>query len=81
MNNNSVPPILTPGIHVAQALGTAERALQNWQDDPASPRTDVDKMLDIIRDLRHWVHGHVVADVDKPRNLVSEGIEVSRSQV
>ncbi|HLK60015.1 MAG TPA: hypothetical protein VKU00_25875, partial [Chthonomonadaceae bacterium] len=46
-------------------LRRAERALRNWQDDPDSPRNDVDRMLDIIQDLRQWVQGHVLADIEK----------------
>ena len=58
-------PILTPSQRAASALRKAERALRNWQDDPDSPRTDVDRMLTIIQDLRQWVQGHVLADIEK----------------
>lgn len=58
-------PILTSSQKVASALRRAERAMRNWQDDPDSPRADVDRMLTIIGDLRAWVQGHVLADIEK----------------
>jgi hypothetical protein len=60
-----MPPILTSSQKVASALRRAERAMRNWQDDTDSPRTDVDRMLAIISDLRLWVQGHVLADIEK----------------
>ena len=60
-----MPPILTHSQRAASALRRAERALRNWQDDPDSPRTDVDKMLSTIQDLRQWVQGHVLADIER----------------
>ncbi len=58
-------PILTSSQRAASALRRAERALRNWQDDPDSPRKDVDRMLSVIGDLRVWVQGHVLADIDR----------------
>lgn len=58
-------PILTPSVQVARALRRVERTMRNWQDDPDSPRADVDKMLAIVEDLRQWVQGHVLADVER----------------
>jgi hypothetical protein len=57
--------VLTPAQKAANALRRAERALRNWQDDPDSPRQDVDKMLTIVGDLRQWVQGHVLADIER----------------
>jgi len=57
-------PILTSSQKAASALRRAEKSLRNWQDDPDSPRADVDKMLTIIADLRSWVQGHVMADIE-----------------
>jgi len=59
---------LTSSQKVASALFRAERALRNWQDDPDSPRADVDKMLAIIADLRAWVHGHVMDEIEHPES-------------
>ena len=56
---------LTSAQKAASALRRAEKALQNWQDDPESPRADVDKMLTIVNDLRAWVQGHVLADIER----------------
>lgn len=56
---------LTASQKTANALRRAETALRNWQDDPNSPRGDVDKMLTIIADLRAWVQGHVLTDVER----------------
>jgi hypothetical protein len=58
-------PILTSSQKVASALRRAERAMRNWQDDPDSPRADVDRMLVIMSDLRQWVQGHVLSDIEK----------------
>lgn len=55
---------LTASQKAASALRRAEIALRNWQDDPNSPRSDVDKMLAIVDDLRDWVQGHVLADIE-----------------
>jgi hypothetical protein len=60
-----MPPIVTHSQKAASALRRAERALRNWQDDPDSPRTDVDRMLAIIDDLRKWVQAHVLADLER----------------
>jgi hypothetical protein len=60
-----MPPILTYSQKAASALQRAERALRNWQDDPDSPRADVDKMLAVVDDLRQWVQGHVNSDIEK----------------
>ena len=59
-----MPPILTSSQRAANALRRAEKALRNWQDEPKSPRADVDKMLIIVADLRAWVQGHVIADIE-----------------
>jgi len=56
--------ILSPSQKAANALRRAEKSLQNWQDDPDSPHNDVDKMLAIVHDLRNWVQGHVIADIE-----------------
>ena len=55
---------VSPSQKAASALRRAERALQNWQDDPASPRQDVDRMIAIVNDLRGWVQGHVLSDIE-----------------
>lgn len=60
-----MPPLYTASQRAANSLRRAERALRNWQDEPDSPRNDVDKMLTIISDLRAWVQGHVLADIEK----------------
>ncbi len=60
-------PIVTPSQKAASALRRAEKALRNWQDDPDSPRSDVDKMLHIMADLCAWTQGHVLADLDRAR--------------
>lgn len=57
--------LLTPSQKAASALRRLERSLRNWQDDPDSPRQDVDKMLAIVEDLRAWVQGHVLADIER----------------
>ncbi|HEV2474557.1 MAG TPA: hypothetical protein VGS41_17905 [Chthonomonadales bacterium] len=64
--------IVTPSQRAASALSRAERALRNWQDDPDSPRSDVDRMLAIIEDLRSWVQGHVLADIEHAEALVRD---------
>jgi len=63
-------PLLTPSQRVASALRRTEKALRNWQDDPESPRHDVDKMLNVITDLRAWVQGHVLADIERAERLL-----------
>ena len=60
-----MPPIVTSSQRAASALRRAERALRNWQDDPDSPRADVDRMLAIVDDLRQWVQAHVLSDIEK----------------
>jgi hypothetical protein len=60
-----MPPIVSPSQKAAAALRRAERTLRNWQDDPDSPRKDVDRMLVIIDDLRKWVQGHVLSDIER----------------
>ena len=57
-------PILTSSQRAAAALRRAEKALRNWQDDPDSPRSDVDKMLHIVADLRAWVQGYVLESLE-----------------
>lgn len=57
--------ILTPAQQVARALKRVDKALHQWQDDPDSPRHDVDKMIAIVNDLRDWVQGHVLADLER----------------
>lgn len=56
---------LTPAQRVAHALRRAETQLRNWQDDPDSPRQDVDKMIVAVAELRQWVHGHIVAELER----------------
>ena len=58
-------PIVAHSQQVASALRRVERALRNWQDDPDSPRADVDKMLAQVHDLRMWVQAHVLADIEQ----------------
>ena len=58
-------PILTPSQRAANALRRTERVLRNWQDDPDSPRTDVNRMLATICDMRGWVQAHVLADIER----------------
>ena len=58
-------PILTPAQRAANALRRTEKALRNWQDDPDSPRSDVNRMLEIVADLRAWVQGHILEDIDR----------------
>ena len=57
--------LFSPAQRAAHALRRAEKALRNWQDDPDSPRSDVDKMIAIVGDLRSWVQGHVLADIER----------------
>ena len=65
--------LLTHSQKAATALRRAERALRDWQDDPDSPRTDVDRMLGIVSDLRLWVQGHVLADIERTEYRLREG--------
>ncbi len=65
-------PILTPAQRAASALRRAEKALRNWQDDPNSPRNDVNKMLAIVDDLRGWVQAHVLADIERAEHRLKE---------
>ena len=65
-------PILTSSQKAASALRRAERVLRNWQDDPDSPRSDVDRMLQIVSDLRQWVQGHVLSDIEKAERALRE---------
>ncbi len=60
-----MPSLISPAQRAAGALRRAERALRNWQDDPGSPRSDVDKMIAIVADLRTWVQGHLLLDIEK----------------
>ncbi len=55
----------TPAQRTASTLKRLETQLQNWQDDPNSPRSDVDKMLLIVGELRCWVQGHVLSDLER----------------
>ncbi len=71
-------PILTPSVRAARVLRRLEKTLQNWQDDPDSPRTDVDRMLAIVIDLRQWVQGHVIADLEKAEQILREKKELDR---
>lgn len=71
-NKVSMQRLLTPSQRVALALRRAENALRNWQDDPDSPRKDVDKMLAAVRDLRLWVQGHVLADIERAEKRLKE---------
>ena len=67
-----MPPIFTHSQRAASALRRAEKALRNWQDDPESPRADVDKMLAIVSDLRIWVQAHVLADIERAEDALRE---------
>lgn len=58
-------PILTPSVRVARALNRVERTLRNWQDEPNCPRSDVNRMLEIVADLRGWVQAHVLEDIER----------------
>ena len=58
-------PVVTSSQKAAAALRRAEKALRNWQDDPDSPRSDVDKMLHTLADLCSWTQGHVLADLER----------------
>lgn len=71
--------IITSSQRAASALSRAEHALRNWQDDPNSPRSDVDRMLLIIADLRSWVQGHVLTDIEHAEMLVRERRDRSAS--
>ena len=62
---NSLQSSVSPSQKAASALRRAECALRNWQDDPSSPRQDVDRMLAILNDLRGWVQGHVLFDIER----------------
>ena len=56
---------ITPAQRTASTLKRLETQLRNWQDDPQSPRGDVDKMLLVVSELRGWVQGHVLADLER----------------
>lgn len=64
--------LLSPSQRAASALRRAEKALRDWQDEPDSPRKDVDRMLAEVNDLRLWVQGHVLADIDRAQLLLQE---------
>lgn len=55
----------TPAQRTASTLKRLETQLRNWQDDPNSPRGDVDKMLLVVNELRDWVQGHVLGDLER----------------
>lgn len=57
--------LLTPAQKAANALKRAERALRDWQDDPKSPRKDVDRMLAELAQLRAIVQAHLLEDIEK----------------
>lgn len=57
--------LVSPPQKAATALRTAEKVLRNWQDDPNSPRSDVDKMIGIVTDLRQWVQAYVLQDLER----------------
>jgi len=61
----SMRSILTPAQKAANALKRAERALRDWQDDPASPRRDVDKMLAALAELRMLVQAHLLEEIEQ----------------
>ncbi len=71
-------PIMTPSQKAACALRRAERALRNWQDDPDSPRNDVDKMIAIIGELREWVQGHVLHDIDRAHERMRKQMQTKQ---
>ncbi|HZP80352.1 MAG TPA: hypothetical protein VFB21_01820 [Chthonomonadaceae bacterium] len=64
--------ILSPSQRVASSLRRVEKALRDWQDDPDSPRADVNKMLATVGDLRLWVQGHVLADIERVERQIRE---------
>ncbi len=63
---------LTPAQRAAHALRRAEAQLRNWQDDPESPRQDVDKMITVVNELRQWVNAHVVADLERAEEKLKQ---------
>ncbi len=60
-----MPPLLTGSQKTASALRRTERALRTWLDESDSPRGDIDKMLGLVGELRAWVQGHVLHDIEK----------------
>ncbi len=64
--------LITSSQRVANALLSAENTLRDWQDDIDSPRSDVDKMLAVVSDLRAWVQGHVQHDLDHHGQVINE---------
>ena len=48
-------PILTSAQKAAAALRRAETVLRNWQDEPDSPRKDVNEMLRLVAEMRALV--------------------------
>ncbi len=71
---------LTPAQRVSHALRRAELQLRNWQDDPDSPRQDVDKMLAMVGELRHWVQAHIVADLERTEEKLKRDTMKSASK-
>lgn len=63
-----MPPIMSASQEAATALRRVECALRNWQDDPDGPRSDVNRMLNIIGDLRTWVQGYVIDEIETIEN-------------
>lgn len=72
-------PILTSSHKAAAALRRAETALRNWQDEPDSPRQDVDEMLRKIADIRALVQAHLLAEVDLARDRAESARKASAS--
>ncbi len=72
-------PILTSSHKAAAALRRAETALRNWQDEPDSPRQDVDEMLHKIADMRALVQAHLLAEVDLARDRAESARRASSS--
>lgn len=72
-------PILTSSHKAAAALRRAETALRNWQDEPDSPRQDVDEMLHKIAGIRALVQAHLLAEVDLARDRAESARNSSSS--
>ncbi|MBC7526605.1 MAG: hypothetical protein H7308_03555 [Chthonomonadaceae bacterium] len=66
-----MPPI-SSSQKAAYALRRVEVVLRNWQDDPSSPRRDVDEMLNLVEKMRHLVQGHVLNDLEEAADALQQ---------
>ncbi len=66
-----MPPI-SSSQKAAHALRRVENVLRNWQDDPSSPRKDVDEMLALVEKMRQVVQGHVYSDLEAAENALRQ---------